>query len=37
MKACGMFEKAISLDPDYAGAHALLAETYCPRLAYVLE
>ena len=27
-KACGMFEKAISLDPDYAGAHALLAETY---------
>ena len=27
-KACGMFEKAISLDPDYAGAYALLAETY---------
>ncbi|GAG94177.1 unnamed protein product, partial [marine sediment metagenome] len=27
-KACVMFEKAISLDPGYAGAHALLAETY---------
>ena len=27
-KACGMFEKAISLDPGYAGAYALLAETY---------
>ncbi|MDJ0958831.1 MAG: tetratricopeptide repeat protein, partial [Arenicellales bacterium] len=27
-KACEMFEKAISLDPDYAGAYALLAETY---------
>ena len=27
-KACDMFEKAISLDPDYAGAYALLAETY---------
>jgi adenylate cyclase len=27
-KACEMFEKAISLDPDYAGAYALLAEAY---------
>ena len=26
--ACGMFEKAISLDPNYAAAYALLAETY---------
>ncbi len=28
IKACGMFEKAISLDPNYAAAYALLAETY---------
>jgi adenylate cyclase len=26
--ACGMFENAISLDPDYAAAYALLAESY---------
>ncbi len=28
MKACEMFEKAIALDPDYAAAYALLAESY---------
>lgn len=28
VKACGMFENAISLDPDYAAAYALLAESY---------
>ena len=27
-KACEMFENAISLDPNYAGAYALLAEAY---------
>lgn len=27
-KACKVFEKAVSLDPDYATAYALLAETY---------
>jgi adenylate cyclase len=27
-KACKIFEKAVSLDPDYATAYALLAETY---------
>lgn len=27
-KACAMFEKAVSLDPNYAAAYALLGETY---------
>ena len=28
IKACAMFEKAVSLDPDFAAAYALLAQTH---------